>query len=224
MRDFEAEIIFSDGVNIELDRTIFYPEGGGQPTDKGTLETDSEVWTVKEVRKRSGKILHKLNKEAPPVGIQIKGHLDWDRRYSIMRYHTALHVLSTVLYDEFGAEVNGNQIYANRARLDFAIDSLTPEHISVALDKSHQIIAASKPVNIFFVPREEADTFLNPSKTRLDLIPKSVKELRIIEIEGLDTDACAGTHVKNTSEIGQITVIKTLSKGKLKKRMEIILS
>jgi len=223
-RDFEAEVIFIDGLNVELDRTIFYPEGGGQPTDKGTLEADSETWIVKEVRKRAGKILHKLDKEVPPVGTRITGHLNWDRRYSIMRYHTALHVLAKVLYDEFGAEVSGNQIYANRARLDFAIDSLTPEHVSVTLDKAHQIIETSRPVKIFFISREKAETVLDPTKTRLDLIPKSVKELRIVEIEGLDTDACAGTHVKNTSEIGQITVTKTLSKGKLNRRMELTLS
>jgi len=108
--------------------------------------------------------------------------------------------------------------------LDFAIDSLTPERVSITLDKAHHIIAASRPVNIFFVSREEAETVLDPTKTRLDLIPKSVKELRIVEIEGLDTDACAGTHIKNTSEIGQITVTKTLSKGKLNRRMELTLS
>lgn len=223
-KDFEAEVAFSEGVEIELDRTIFYPVGGGQPTDQGTLQAGTKTWNVLEVHRKAGKILHKLDSEVPPIGSRIIGHIDWNRRYSIMRYHTALHVLSKVIYDFFESEVSGNQIYPNRARMDFTLDQLSPERLQTILESTHRVINEARPIKILFLPREEAAKVLDLKRTRLDLIPKSVTEIRIIDIKGYDREACGGTHVKNTSEIGHLTVTKTLSKGKLNKRIEFTLS
>ena len=223
-KDFEAEVTFSEGVEVELDRTLFYPLGGGQPTDQGTLEAGPDTWNVHKVRKKAGKVLHKLDREAPPPGTRITGHIDWNRRYSIMRYHTALHVLSKVIFDEFESEVSGNQIYPNRARMDFTLDNLSSERLELILENTHRVIDESKPIQILFLPREEAAKIVNPKRTRLDMIPKSVTEIRIVDIKGFDRDACGGTHVKNTSEIGRLTVTKTLSKGTLNKRIEFTLS
>ncbi len=217
-------VTFTEGVEVELDRTIYYPVGGGQPTDQGTLEAGSNTWNVLEVRRKVGKILHKLDREAPSLDSHIIGHIDWNRRYSIMRYHTALHVLSKVIYDFFGSEVSGNQIYSNRARMDFTLDQLSPERLQTILDNTHRVIDEARPIKILFLPREEADKVLDLKRTRLDLIPKSITKIRIIDIEDYDREACGGTHVKNTSEVGRLTVTKTLSKGKLNKRIEFTLS
>ncbi|MFQ6123459.1 MAG: alanyl-tRNA editing protein [Candidatus Heimdallarchaeota archaeon] len=223
-KDFEAKVTFSEGVEIELDRTLFYPVGGGQPTDQGTLELGRNTWNVLEVRRRAGKILHKLDKEAPPLDSHITGHLDWDRRYSIMRYHTALHVLSKVIYELYGSEVSGNQIYPNRARMDFTLDHLSAERLQTILENTHRVIEEARPIKILFLPREEAAKVLDLKRTRLDLIPRSVTEIRIIDIDKFDREACGGTHVQNTSEIGRLTVTKALSKGKHNKRIEFTLS
>ena len=223
-KNFEAEVTFNEGVEVELDRTLFYPVGGGQPTDQGTLEAGLDTWNVREVRRKAGKMLHKLDREAPLPGTKIMGYIDWNRRYSIMRYHTALHILSKVIYDEFGSEVSGNQIYSNRARMDFTMDKLSSERLELILENAHRIINEARPIQILFLPREEAAKVLDLKRTRLDMIPKSVTEIRIVEIEGLDREACGGTHVKNTSEVERLTVTKTLSKGKLNKRIEFTLS
>lgn len=222
-KDFDATIVFSEDVDIELDQTLFYPEGGGQPTDQGTIKIGSETWNVLKVRKRSGKVLHKLNRVGLTPGTQIKGQLNWDRRYSIMRYHTALHILSKVVFDEFGSEVTGNQIYPNRARMDFTMDKLTSERLELILENTHQVIEDARSVQIRFLTREEATKTLNSKFTRLEMIPKSVTEIRIVDINGFNQDACGGTHVKNTKEIGHLSVTKTLSKGKLNRRIEFTL-
>ena len=223
VKDFNATIVSSEDVYIVLDQTLFYPEGGGQPTDQGIIKSGSETWNVLKVRIRSGKVLHKLNRAGLTPGTQIKGQLNWDRRYSIMRYHTALHILSKVVFDEFGSEVTGNQIYPNRARMDFTMDKLTSERLELILENTHQVIEDARSVQIRFLTREEATKTLNPKFTRLEMIPKSVTEIRIVDINGFNQDACGGTHVKNTKEIGHLSVTKTLSKGKLNRRIEFTL-
>ncbi len=221
-----AKVIMVDGSRVMLDKTIFYPEGGGQPTDTGRLfhEDDGkkEEYVIKEVKKHAGQHWHFLDREPSlKAGDEVRIELDWHRRYCHMRYHSSLHVLSKVVYKEFGAQVSGNQIYADRARMDFTLEEMTPEIIKKTEDKANEIISSNKKINIVFLPREEATKKVDPHRTRLDLLPPAITTIRLVEIEGFDVDACAGTHVNTTGEIGKLAITKTENKGKGKRRMEI---
>jgi Ser-tRNA(Ala) deacylase AlaX len=217
-REFSAEVLGSEGKYVMLDRTCFYPQGGGQDCDTGTIEKDDEQYTVSKVKKQKGIVYHKIDGSLEK-GDTVTGNLDWDRRYSLMKYHTALHILSRVVFDRHGGGVTGNQIHPQKARIDFDLEKI--EETEEIEKKTNEIIAEGRPVNISTVPREKAVAMVD-DKTRLDLIPDFITTIRLVEIEGFDTDACGGTHVKNTKEIGKITITKVESKGKGKKRMTIV--
>jgi len=222
LKETDAKVIFLENEKVILDKTIFYPEGGGQPTDLGKIIFMNNEYSIKEVKKQDGKILHILDK-IPNFKTADSVHLilDWARRYSHMRYHSALHILSKVVYNEFGAQVSGNQIYADRARMDFTLENLTPEIIQKTEEKANEIISQNRKINILFLNRDEAIKKVDLQRTRIDLLPEQIKIIRVVEIEGFDVDACAGTHVKTTSEIGRLKITKTENKGKGKRRMEI---
>lgn len=213
-QEFEAEVIGRKKKYLILNRTCFYPKGGGQDCDRGTLGG----FAVSKVKKQKGKVLHKVDGTLE-VGETVTGKLDWERRYSLMKYHTALHILSRVVFDRFGGFVAGNQIHPHKARIDFDLEEIRDkEQIE---DETNKIIREGRPVKTFTVPREKAAELLD-EKTRLDLIPDFVKKIRLIEIEDYDLDACGGTHVKNTGEIGEIEITDVESKGKRRKRLTIV--
>ncbi len=210
-----------DGSYIELDRTIFYPEGGGQPTDKGKLITDNGVeYDISKVKKRKGSIYHKIGDNDLSVDQVVECELDWDRRYTFMKYHTALHILSQAVFSKYGGQVKGNQIRLDKARLDVNID-IEDHMISELENEVNKVIEESRDVSIDVYPREEAEEKVNPDKVRLDLLPDFLEELRLIEVEDYDVDACGGTHVGNTSEIDDIEITDIINKGKDNTRIEI---
>jgi len=218
LKEFDATVTKVDGKYITLDRTAFYPESGGQPTDTGKLVKDSEGYKVVFAKKFGSDISHEVDKEGLKVGDRVHGALDWDKRYKSMRYHTACHVLSRVIFDETSAQITGNQIKADEARIDFNLEQFDRERIFAWGEKANKIIQKNIPVELKILAREEA--FQIPDLVRLKMmLPESIKEIRIVDLKGFDVQACGGTHVKNTSEIGEIEVVKAENKGKNNRRV-----
>ncbi|MFQ6088777.1 MAG: alanyl-tRNA editing protein [Candidatus Methanofastidiosia archaeon] len=223
LREFEAEIIDVEGNSAELSKTAFYPEGGGQPSDEGILRFKDKNFEVLKVRKEKSRILHELSEIPPSIGTKVECELNWDLRYAHMRHHTALHILSKVVYDEFGASITGNQIHSDRARMDFAHERWDPEKLDLVQERANEIVEKGIPIKIHILEREEALKIVDPKRTRIDMIPSFVKEIRLIEIEGLDMEACGGTHLRNTKEVGKLKIKRYINKGKNNKRLEIAL-
>ncbi len=217
VREFDAEVVEAENSRVILDRTAFYPEGGGQPSDTGKID-DARV---KKVEKRNGEVHHILEGELPEEGETVHCAIDWERRYSHMKYHTAQHVLSAIVLEDYGDKTTGNQIHADRARIDF--DTSISDEVADVEDKVNSIIEDGREIRIYTLSREEAVDELDPERTRINLLPDSIKELRIVEVEGLDKTACAGTHVKNTEELGEFEITNTKNKGKDRKRVEFVL-
>jgi misacylated tRNA(Ala) deacylase len=212
-----------DGTTVVLDRTVFYPTGGGQPHDLGTLRWDGGEARVVEVRKQGPDVLHLVEGALPPVGARVHGEIDWERRYRLMRHHTALHAMSGVIYQLFGSTVTGGQMYPDRARMDFALPDLSPEKVAQIEETTNRLLAEGRPIRVTTLPREQALEIPDLIRTKVNLIPEAVRVLRIIDIEGIDMQADGGTHVRNTREVGPVRVVKTENKGKENKRLEIAL-
>ena len=206
---------------VALDRTIFYATSGGQPHDTGTLAGQEVV----DVRKEGDELWHTLSGDAPlpALGDQVHGRLDWDRRHALMRTHTALHILCGVIWNEWGKAVTGGNMEPLSARMDFEFDPL-PEGFGVTVEELvNKEIAAARPIEISFLSPDEAS---DPEaglliRTKVNLIPESVTEIRVVDIIGLDKQADGGTHVRSTDEVGRIRVLKTESKGRGNKRIRL---
>ncbi len=224
VREFEATAERVHGDRVVLDRTQFYPTGGGQPHDTGELRADGETWAVTDVQKKDT-IYHHLDgdSEPPEPGTTVTGTLDWDRRYAHMRYHTAQHLLSAVLLDEFDAETTGNQLYADRARIDVAYPRFDEDDFAAVEEAVNGYVADARPVEWYVMDRDDAEAELDPERTRLDLLPDSITEVRIVEVEGVDRTACAGTHVENTEEIGAFEITGRETKGGEEERLTFAL-
>jgi len=220
---FDARATEVRGTDVILDRTAFYPEGGGQPSDTGTLAGGSRIFTVTHVRKSGPAVLHTVSKPGIGPGEGVHGEIDWERRYEHMRYHTAQHLLSAHFLDRYGARTTGNRISADRGTIDFDIPRLSPEMVRGTEDRMNRWIELNIPVTIRMMDRSRALAELDQDRTRVDRLPKTVKELRIVSIEGIDEVACAGTHVRETGELVGFRVDRTRSKGKKRKRLEFVL-
>ncbi|MEM0452889.1 MAG: alanyl-tRNA editing protein AlaXM [Nitrososphaerota archaeon] len=221
LKEFEAHVLRISEEGVVLDKTAFYPEGGGQPSDKGLLIHGDEKYEVNYVFKKDDEVYHVVKgAQTLTPGDIVKGVIDWDRRYTYMRYHTALYVLSGVVYNLYGSVVTGSQISEDKARIDFTLEDLSKEKVQVIEDKANEIVQEARAVKIKFIPREEL--LRNPSLIRIkpELIP-NIPILRVVEIEGFDAQIDGGTHVSNTREIGRIRIIKTINKGRFNKRIEI---
>ena len=212
---------------IRLDRTVFFPGGGGQPHDLGMLRSpDGErAWTVAGVRKDAAGVWHQVSDEAslPTPGDMVRGELDWERRHSLMRMHTALHVLCGVVFRDYGALVTGGNMAPDRSRMDFEMDSaeFTPERVAEIERRANEELLAGRDVQVRILPREEAFQIPDLIRTKINLLPEGIAEVRTVEIVGLDLQADGGTHVQNTREVGSLRVVGTRSKGKANKRLEI---
>jgi misacylated tRNA(Ala) deacylase len=207
---------------VVLDRTVFYARGGGQPGDIGSLSTpEGEIKVIDTVRGQ-GRILHVVeNPERLEPGMAVEGVIDWDRRYRLMRTHTALHALSGVIYRDFGAKVTGGNMEPGVARMDFELDSMSVELGRQVEGILNAELVKGYPAEVVFIAREAALSDPDLIRTKVNLIPDYVREIRVIDIVGLDRQADGGTHVASTLEVGQIRVTKTESKGKANKRMRI---
>ncbi|ADJ15808.1 alanyl-tRNA editing protein [Halalkalicoccus jeotgali] len=241
VREFEARVerVIDDGdaARVVLDATHFYPEGGGQPADRGAL-SGSENWPVRDVRK-TDEIYHTVEGEGPTVGERVVGEIDREHRAAHMQYHTAQHLLSAVLLEEYDAPTTGNQLYADHARLDCAYERFTDEDLDALETRMNELVGAAMDVRWYTLGRERAQTELDPERTRLDLLPESITEIRIVEIgDGIgstpngepsgpstvfDRVACAGTHVSNTAEIGRVEVTGRRTQGSDEERVEFVL-
>ena len=213
--------VAEDGA-LALDRTLFYPTGGGQPNDTGTLAARGATWRVVDVRKRGPAVYHAVEGAHPlAVGDVVAGALDWERRHKLMRSHTALHVLCGVIFQEYGAAVTGASIQLDKSRMDFELEDLSPERVSHIEGRVNQDLQAGRPVTWKTLPREEAFQIPDLIRTKINLLPPQIAAVRVVEIEGLDLQADGGTHVRNTREVGQLRVVGTRSKGRSNKRIEI---
>ncbi len=224
-RDFTATVIETneDGA-IGLDATCFYPTGGGQPHDTGTIMWDGESAAVTAVSGRGPVVFHTIDGEAPPVGTEVTGTVDWERRHQLMRTHTVLHILCGVIWNEWGTPVTGGNMEPLSARMDFEFDPLPEGFADRVTDLVNAEIAADRPIEVSFLPREVALVDDDLIRTKVNLIPESVTEIRVVDIVGLDKQADGGTHVGRTGEVGRFEVVKTESKGKGNKRLRIRLS
>jgi misacylated tRNA(Ala) deacylase len=215
---------------VALDRTVFYPGGGGQPADIGMLKlaTDGRNWPVNGAQKRDGVVWHELGGEVPlpALGDQVRGELNWNRRYRLMRMHTALHTLCGVVFRDYGALVTGGNMGPDRARMDFEMDSaeFTPERVAEIERRANEELRAGRDVMVRILPRTEAFQIPDLIRTKINLLPEGIREVRTVEIVGLDLQADGGTHVANTREVGTLRVVGTRSKGKANKRLEIELT
>lgn len=226
-RALDAVVIAVDreGGAVLLDRTIFYPGGGGQPNDTGILQRipAGRKWRVAATKKAGPAILHLIEADGslPEVGDLVHAVIDWEQRYRLMRTHTAMHVLCGVVFREFGALVTGGNMALERARMDFELEDLSPERVASIEELSNAEISAARDVTVRFLPRDEAFAIPDLIRTKINLLPPGITEIRIVEIAGLDLQADGGTHVANTREVGGIQIVGTRSKGRSNKRLEI---
>lgn len=220
-----ATVVAVDGDDIALDATVFYPGGGGQMADRGIITWLGQDYpaSVIAVHKRDDVVWHSLDYPPPSLGTEVVGTIDWDFRYQMMRTHTALHILCGVIWKEFGVQVTGGQMYPDRARMDFAMENLDKDRMNYIEDKVNEAIDADYPIHVYTLPREKALAIPDLVRTKINLLPPGIEEVRIVEIVGLDLQADGGTHVNHTREVGGIHITKTENKGRINKRLEIVL-
>ncbi len=216
---FDAVVTASDDQTVALDRTAFYPGGGGQPNDMGRLAWDGVTAQVVKVMKKGPDVMHILQGEVPAVGTRVQGTLDWERRYQLMRTHTALHVLCGVVWRDYGALVTGGNMEPLKGRMDFEFETMRKELVAEIEANVNAEIAQAHPVRIAIVPREEAFQIPDLIRTKINLLPPQIQEVRTVEIVGLDLQADGGTHVANTDEVGRVRVVDYKSKGAINKRI-----
>jgi Ser-tRNA(Ala) deacylase AlaX len=220
--EVETAVAEADGARVALRETPFYPGGGGQPADRGWVRWAAGESAVTAHARGEERLWHQLEDTAPPAGTAVTAAVDWPHRYAVMRHHTAVHVLSGIVYHLFGATVTGGQIYPDRARMDFALEDLNPERVAAIEREANRIIGERRPITVRFVSREEFEA-LDLVRTAKNLVPVHLTTIRVVEIEGFDAQADGGTHVRNTREIGALRVTKTENKGKINRRLEIAL-
>ena len=214
---FDATVVATGDDRVALDRTYFYPTGGGQPHDTGLLAGVRVV----DVRKEGPLVWHTVPGFAPSVGQVVHGEVDWERRHQLMRTHTALHVLCGVIWNEWGVPVTGGNMEPLSARMDFEFDPL-PDGFGATVEQLvNDALVADHPIEVSFLPRDVAVLDADLIRTKVSLIPESVHEIRVVDIVGLDKQADGGTHVRSTAEVGRIKVLKTESKGKGNKRIRL---
>lgn len=208
---------------VHLDQTAFYPGGGGQPADHGELVSGDTIFPVVRIRKIDGQIAHFIdpNLPLPDAGIQLRGQIAWSRRYQLMRTHTAMHILCGVIFRDYGASVTGGDMDPLSGRMDFEFETMHKDLVSAIESSINQEVANSRTVGTAILPRQKAFQIPDLIRTKINLLPEGIQEVRIVEIVGLDLQADGGTHVKNTQEVGRIRVTDYKSKGKINKRIYV---
>ena len=225
LHTFDAGITAVDEANraVLLDRTAFYPGGGGQPNDTGALVIAGLEMPVVKVKKGPEGVWHFIGGDAPlpPVGTMVTGKLDWLRRYELMRTHTALHILCGTVFRDYGAQVTGGDMEPLKGRMDFEFETLTRDLVSVIEAAVNREVEAARDVRVQILPREEAFQIPDLIRTKINLLPPGIEFVRTVELVGLDLQADGGTHVRNTAEVGQVRIVDYKSKGKINKRVYI---
>ncbi|MDP6550348.1 MAG: alanyl-tRNA editing protein [Dehalococcoidia bacterium] len=221
LKEFQATVTEVVDGGVVLDRTAFYAGGGGQPCDTGMLIGEGREFPVTRVSRSEGRIVHQVEGPAPAAGATVTGRIDWERRYHLMRTHTALHVLCGVVWRDYGAKVTGGDMRPGEARMDFELEQMSAGFAQEVEQKINAEVAAARDVLVGNLSREEAEQVPDLIRTKINLLPPNIREVRTIEIKGLDTQADGGTHVSNTREIGVIKVVRHESKGRINKRLRI---
>ncbi len=214
LRETATKVLEVIDNKVVLADTIFYPEGGGQPSDTGTLDSPKGTATVTFVEKQGNRILHHLEGPIPKVQDEVFLRLDWDRRYAFMRMHTAQHIVSRVVYDKFHAQTAGNQIRDTYSHIDFHPATFQSSDLPGIEKAANDIIQQDIPVTIETIPRNELTNRMGPDRSDLTKLPISVKQVRLVSVEGYDAYPCAGTHVKRTGELKGLHITKRKAKGK----------
>lgn len=224
LRAFEATVTAVDAENggVVLDRTVFYPGGGGQPADRGQLTVGEVVYPVKRAKRIDGQLVHLIDGDTlPDVGASVHGELDWEHRYALMRTHTAMHILCGVVWRDYGAQVTGGNMEPLKGRMDFEFETMHADLVAEIEEKINVEVAAARDVRVNILPREEAFQIPDLIRTKINLLPEGIQQVRTIEIVGLDLQADGGTHVGNTAEVGRLRVVDYKSKGKINKRIYV---
>jgi len=224
-RSTPATVVSSGPDGAVLDRTVFYPGGGGQPADTGLLRTDTAAWTVTGARKAGAETVHAVEPapdgSLPQPGDSVTAEIDWERRHRLMRTHSALHVLCGVIWRDHGAQVTGGNMEPLAGRMDFEFETMHGDLVSDIERRVNDEIAADREIRVAHLPREEAFRIPDLIRTKINLLPEGISVVRTIEIVGLDLQADGGTHVAHTSEIGRVRVTGYESKGRINKRIRI---
>jgi misacylated tRNA(Ala) deacylase len=224
IQEFQATVTAAnpDEGAIALDRTAFYPGGGGQPNDLGHLLAGGRSLPVSKVKRQDEAVWHWLVGELPAVGTAVTGRLDWERRYKLMRTHTALHVLCGVVWRDYGALVTGGNMEPLEGRMDFEFETLHGDLVKEIEERVNAEVAQGRDVRVKILPRAEAFQIPDLIRTKINLLPEGIAQVRTVEIVGLDLQADGGTHVANTREVGRVRVVDYKSKGRINKRIQIV--
>ena len=223
LKEFEAIVTHAADGGVALDRTAFYAGGGGQPSDTGVLEADGREYPVTGIKRSDGRLVHLIEGPVPGESTPVVGRINWDRRYRLMRTHTALHILCGVVWRDYGALVTGGDMRPGEARMDFELEQMSSEFAREIEEKINAEIAAGRDVLVDNLTRQEAEQAPDLIRTKINLLPPNIREVRTIDIHGLDLQADGGTHVANTVEVGRIRVVGHESKGRINKRLRIAL-
>ncbi len=225
LKSFDAHVVRLDEENhaVVLDKTAFYPGGGGQPCDFGMLSLGQAALPVVRMKKAGDDILHFIAPEVPlpPAGASVHGEIDWERRYQLMRTHTALHLLCGTIFRDYGAHVTGGDMEPLDGRMDFEFETMQKEFVQAIEVTVNKEVVADRPIRVAVLPRAEAFQIPDLIRTKINLLPEQIQFIRTVEIVGLDLQADGGTHVAHTSEVGVIKVVDYKSKGKINKRIYI---
>lgn len=225
LHSFGATIIelAEEDHGIILDQTAFYPGGGGQPPDYGKLNIENKDYTLKLARKQGTSVIHLLEDgvRLPEINQTVQGEIDWNRRYQLMRTHTAMHILCGVIFRDYGASVTGGSMDPLKGRMDFEFETMRKELVTAIEVAVNIEVEKTRPVKIAVLPREEAFQIPDLIRTKINLLPKGIQSVRVVEIEGLDIQADGGTHVNNTAEVGRMRIVDYKSKGKINKRIYV---
>lgn len=223
VKEFDATVVQvdADETRLALDRTAFYPGGGGQPNDVGEIFVGTQSLPVIKVKKEGDTVWHWIDGEMPSIGTKVTGKIDWERRFKLMRTHSALHVLCGVVWRDYGAQVTGGNMEPLKGRMDFEFETLQRELVTEIEDTVNAEIQKEHDIRVKILPREEAFQIPDLIRTKINLLPPFITEVRTVEVVGLDLQADGGTHVANTREIGRVRIVDYKSKGKINKRIHI---
>ncbi len=224
-RNFTTTITEQDEVNhaVALEQTAFYPGGGGQPADAGTISAGDMSYQILRARKVGDQVWHLVAGDGPlpALGVSVHCQLDWERRYQLMRTHTAMHILCGVIFRDYGATVTGGDMDPLEGRMDFEFETMQKELVQTIETAINQEVLMRRPIHVSILPRQEAFRIPDLIRTKINLLPEGIQQVRVVEIIGLDLQADGGTHVNNTSEVGVIRVVDYKSKGKINKRIYV---
>ena len=223
LKEFQARVTELAEDGVVLDQTVFYAGGGGQPSDTGLLLDEDRQYQVTGLARSGGKLTHRIQGQLPQLGAHVTGLIEWDRRYILMRTHTALHILCGVVWRDYGAKVTGGDMRPGEARMDFELEQMSAEFAEEIEEKINAEVSAAREVIVGNLNRDEANDNPDLIRTKINLLPPNIREVRTIDLHGLDLQADGGTHVANTQEVGTIKVVGHESKGRINKRLRIAL-